>query len=149
MKTDNRALFAALKQMEDYKTVVTVPTKIVERKGYPEMYQGWYAHPEHRPVHFWWCQMLSRQFFDEVGGFDERMREGRGEEDRDFFYTLKAAGAKFKWARNVHVETRHFPKVRKAPGRPESMSNPNHRLFVEKHGNIPGIDKLVREGREL
>lgn len=49
--------------------------------------------PDGAPLHF--CTMLHRQFFNEVGGFDEEYRDGLGYEDNDFLWALASHGAQF------------------------------------------------------
>lgn len=39
--------------------------------------------------------MLHREFFDQVGGFDEQYRDGQGYEDNDFLWALHKHGARF------------------------------------------------------
>lgn len=41
------------------------------------------------------CSAINRDFYLEVGGFDEDYRDGAGYEDRDFIWKLTRAGAKF------------------------------------------------------
>jgi GT2 family glycosyltransferase len=89
--------------MNHYKDVVlaTVRTEGIRKP--------WYAHPVHRPKRYWFCQMMSRQFFDEVGGFDERYREGQGWDDDEFERRLTRAGANWIWREDcvaVHVATK-------------------------------------------
>ncbi len=70
--------------------------------------QWWYCHstlmpapetvgrtkmPEGAALHF--CSMLYREFFDDVGGFDEQYRDGQGYEDNDFLWSLHKYGARF------------------------------------------------------
>jgi len=45
-------------------------------------------------LHF--CSMMYKDFFNEIGGFDESYREGQGVEDNDFVWALHQAGAKFR-----------------------------------------------------
>ena len=76
--------------------VVLVPTKSENHHGLP-----WYAHPEHRPRHYWFCQLMTRQFFDEVGGFDERFRAGYECDDNYFAIILESCGANWIWANDA------------------------------------------------
>lgn len=50
--------------------------------------------PKNAGLHF--CAMLSRAFYEDVGGFDEHYRDGQGYEDNDLLWTLFAAGAWFE-----------------------------------------------------
>jgi len=86
-------------------------------KGLPgkrKKHNGWYSHPVHRPAKYWWCQMMTREFFDSIGGFDERYRKGRGYEDDDFCERLTKAGARWKWHEGciaIHIDVGvHKPK---------------------------------------
>lgn len=63
----------------------------------------WYAHPDYKPNKYWWCQTLTRRFFEEIGGFDEAYRMYRCGEDNDFAIRLSDAGARWKWLEGVHV----------------------------------------------
>jgi len=49
--------------------------------------------PAGAALHF--CAMLYRDFFDQVGGFDEQYRDGQGYEDNDFLWSLHKHGARF------------------------------------------------------
>lgn len=50
--------------------------------------------PKGAGLHF--CAMLRREFYDEVGGFDEAYREGQAFDDNDLLWKLYSAGAVFK-----------------------------------------------------
>ena len=52
------------------------------------------AMPKGAGLHF--CSMLTRKFYDEIGGFSEEYRDGQGYEDNDLLWKLKIAGARFK-----------------------------------------------------
>lgn len=87
----------------------------------------WYAHPTHRPVKYWFCQMMTREFFEEIGGFDESLREGHGWDDDDFIMRATKEGANWTWLSTqyhvVHVNTpKRLPK--------ES----NIKAFIDKYG---------------
>lgn len=60
-------------------------------------------------AHFHFCQMLSRELFDRVGGFDEGYRHGRSCEDNDWLWLLESVGARFITAPGVvwHHQTVH------------------------------------------
>ena len=46
----------------------------------------------------WWCQMFSRKFFEELGGFNEEYREYSAGEDNDMEFRMTLAGCNWKWA---------------------------------------------------
>lgn len=63
--------------------------------------ERWYCYPGHvspgcdaipkdSGLHF--CAMMRREFFDEIGGFDEGYRDGAGYEDNDFIWTVHKNG---------------------------------------------------------
>lgn len=58
---------------------------------------GWLAHPIHRASKLWWCQLMTREFFEDIGGFDETFQDASDGEDDDFARRLDAAGAKWIW----------------------------------------------------
>ena len=47
--------------------------------------------------------MMYKEFFDEVGGFDEAYREGQGYEDNDFLWELHRQGASFEIRDDLQV----------------------------------------------
>ena len=47
--------------------------------------------------------MLTRQFYDEIGGFDESYRYYKHGEDGDFAIRLSEAGANWKWMMEGYV----------------------------------------------
>lgn len=63
----------------------------------------WFSHPDYNPGKFWFCQMLTRTFFDRIGGFDEDYRGFTHGEDGDFAIRLSEAGAVWKWLRKGYV----------------------------------------------
>jgi len=135
------AIYHMLQLMEDERSVVTSPTRAPDD---PRMkkFDYWYTHPVIRPVHFWWCQMISRPLWEEVGGFDEAYRVGRAMEDVDFIYALKKAGAKMIWAddKEAYTETVFLRKKErhkthaKQHTKVETTKNPNYVYFKEKWG---------------
>jgi hypothetical protein len=69
----------------------------------------WYSHPEFRPKKYWFCQMMTRELWDEVGGFDERYRDGQGWDDDYFERELTRHGANWIWVPDA-VATHHKVK---------------------------------------
>lgn len=59
----------------------------------PDKAVGRAPSPKGAALHF--CAMLHKDFFNEVGGFDEQYRNGAGFDDNDFLWSLDRAGAKF------------------------------------------------------
>jgi hypothetical protein len=84
--------------LDAYNKVVLCPTKVDGQKGW-----RWYAHPVHRPVKYWFCQLMSRDFFEEIGGFDELYRWGQGFDDDAFADSIEKHGGTFIWADECHV----------------------------------------------
>jgi hypothetical protein len=118
-------LYNMFDMMEDYKDVILVACQ--DTAG--GRTDKWFCHPEYEPNKFWWCQMLSRAFFDEVGGFDESYRFFNHGEDGDFAIRLSEAGANWKWMKEgyvVHGWKGHFKKVKKKP----------HEKLERDHGKI-------------
>lgn len=92
-------------------------------------YNRWYAHssitsktnaalgrlplPPNSGLHF--CTMMYREFYDEVGGFDEEYRDGQGVEDNDWLWALEEAGAVFRMRDDLMVEHTSTP-TRWPPG---------------------------------
>lgn len=92
------------------KKIVLCPVRCDGHRKLP-----WYAHPVLRPVRYWFCQLMTRQFFDEIGGMNECFRKMQGYEDNDFVKRLDKAGAKWEWLTDhyvVHVKT---PRNRSMP----------------------------------
>lgn len=106
--------------MTTYKDIILCPTRATNHKGIE-----WYAHPDIRPVKYWFCQLMSRDFFEEVGGFDESFREGHSYDDDDFADRLSNAGAQWRW---FNGEVIHEKAPCKRP-RPKSS---NRQLYKKK-----------------
>ena len=83
---------------------------------------------------FWWCQLMHRSFFDEIGGFDEEFRKGKGGEDTDFYNRLLLAGAEF-------IRFMGPPHARRQP-RDVSKWEP-HR-YPTGHKNDPNCKRLIK-----
>jgi hypothetical protein len=116
-----------LESLNDPKDIILACVKGLP--GTRKEHRGWYTHPVHRPVKYWWCQLMTRDFFDKIGGFDERYRKGRGYEDDDFCERLTNAGARWIWDEEcvaVHINVKvHKPKHNVAM---------NRSLFAKTHG---------------
>jgi hypothetical protein len=136
---------AQIRLMRSVLDVISAPTKTpndhrMKRTRY------WYAHPKYRPAHLWWCQMFTRELWDEIGGIDDRYRQNRGWEDIDLLYSFMAAGANFQWTdpKTAYAQTvflanpkktrRRHETHRKSGMSPMNPLNPNFRLFHEKWG---------------
>jgi GT2 family glycosyltransferase len=50
--------------------------------------------PRGAGLHF--CAMLTKELFEDVGGFSEEYRGGQGYDDNDFLWKLNDAGASFR-----------------------------------------------------
>jgi glycosyltransferase involved in cell wall biosynthesis len=87
-------------------------------------HRWWFCHSELQPdpkkvgrakmpdgagLHF--CAMLYRDFFAEVGGFDEIYRGGQGYDDNDLLWKLHAAGAVFHIADDLVTEHVACPRT--------------------------------------
>lgn len=120
-------LFHMFEYMENPHDVVLACVKAEEKDVRMKPWGMWYSHPIHRPVKYWWCQMMETDFFREIHGFDERYRAGRGWEDDDFSERLTKAGATWKWAESCVV---YHPSIGKKPIVPK---NPNPALFQKTH----------------
>lgn len=64
---------------------------------------GWYSHPKHRPVPWFFCGAIRRENMLE---FDERFT-GSGYDDVDMARRLKLAGVKFRWLPPVEALAYH------------------------------------------
>jgi glycosyltransferase involved in cell wall biosynthesis len=64
--------------------------------------------PEGAGLHF--CSMLHRKFYDEIDGFCEEYRNGRGYEDNDLLWKLDAAGAIYKIADHLVTDHQDCPR---------------------------------------
>lgn len=62
---------------------------------------------------FHFCTMMYRDFFLDIGGFDEAYREGAAFDDNDFLWTLEKNGAKFCMRDDLVVD--HYPTSTKWP----------------------------------
>jgi len=103
-----------LKREDD---IINVPTKTKNTEKWP-----WYAHPVHRPVRYWFCQLMTRWMFDGVGGVDEKFRAGTSFDDDYLEMVLTHANANWMWAEEevaVHVS----PRKRKRKNRKGLKSN--------------------------
>jgi len=119
--------------MTTFDSVVSVSTKM---EG-PGLKDRWYSTAEHT-VPFWWCQMMSRAFYNKVGGFDDDFSLGRGGEDVDFAIRASAAGAKWKWLKDGYVihnlPERKWPDPNKDICPICSRKDPNVQLLLKRHG---------------
>lgn len=114
--------------MSGTRDIVLACVKAEGRDTRMKQWKGWYSHPEHRPIKFWWCQLMRKSLFNEIGGFDEGYRKGRGWEDTDFVERMDIAGANWIWATDcvvVHPFFNHKPKIK---------NNPNPGRFKDTHG---------------
>jgi len=62
---------------------------------------------------FHFCTMMYRDFFLEIGGFDDSYREGAAFDDNDFLWTLEKNGAVFCMRDDLVVD--HYPTATKWP----------------------------------
>ena len=85
-------IFHMASQVQHYKDTVLASC----RKG--EDSKEWKARPNKRLSFIWWCQVITKQFFDEIGGFNESYRNCDGGEDNEFAFRLALAKANWKWA---------------------------------------------------
>jgi len=118
-----------LSLVNHYKDIVLVPTKFHYTKGASseknpinEHWGGWYAHPLYRNVHYWFCQIMTRMFWEEVGGMDERFRAGRSYDDDYLSIVLDKNGANWKWAENCYA-THYINGHKKSKNRRGFRSN--------------------------
>lgn len=130
-------LHRILEGMKTWDTVIGVSCwgerKRLKGGGY------WYC-SEKNPVVFWWCQTMSREMFELVGGFDERYRDGKAGEDNDFCIRLAAKNPKWKWLKGVHVvhqETEHdWGGWSTRPAKRKVKGDPNIHLLKKTYGNL-------------
>lgn len=113
--------------LETPQEVVLSQVQVVGQKG-----MEWYAHPEHRPLKYWFCCMLYRWFYDSIGGFDEGYREGQGFDDDDFVLRLDQAGAEWVWAPTTAIHVKDRRKHRLPPIH-ANRSRFNDKALREKH----------------
>lgn len=78
-------IYNMAKKITHYKDVVNVKCKRCNGT-----YRG--------TTYLWWCQMFTRRFFEELGGFNEEYREYSGGEDNDMEFRMTLAGCNWKWA---------------------------------------------------
>ena len=91
-------LFKMLDMIEDDKDVIVCPCKILGNKR-----AKWYAHPVHRNRPSWWFMLITRSFWDEIGGFDPIFRHSTGYDDDDFMRSVKKLEGNIKWADDLYV----------------------------------------------
>jgi hypothetical protein len=53
----------------------------------------WYQHSEHRNLMLHFCTAISRDQYDNIGGFDRRYMHGAGVEDVDFIFKIQEWGS--------------------------------------------------------
>lgn len=63
---------------------------------------GWYNHPEHRPVGYHFCSAITRRDMDRIGGFDERYADGISFDDDDLIYRIRKS-MQVRIVRNPYV----------------------------------------------
>jgi glycosyltransferase involved in cell wall biosynthesis len=87
---------------------------------------------------FWWCQLMTRAFFDEVKGFDEAFRKGKGGEDTDFYNRCALAGGKYiriigpPFARRIPLAG--TAKWTPHPYKTGQKGEPNCELLIKRYG---------------
>lgn len=61
---------------------------------------GWYCHPEHRKVAWFFCGALHKETALRAGGFDESFKNYGGE-DINFAERLKMSGCQLRWTDEI------------------------------------------------
>lgn len=79
--------------------------------------------------HFHFCQMLHRELFERVGGFDEGYRNGRSCDDNDWLWSLHSVGARFRLAPGVVWH-------RRTPHAYEGTHESNKGRLIDKWGHL-------------
>ena len=83
---------------------------------------------------FWWCQLMNRSFFEEIGGFDEAFRDGGGGEDTDFIGKATMKGARWIKARVTPVYHVYVPNNWKMGYYMSRDKNPNKKILKMRYG---------------
>jgi len=97
----------------------------------------WFSHSDHAPNRYHFANLLSRQVFDEVGGFDEDYRDGYCFDDPDFVERLELA--EVLWIDRDDLLVRHMAtpsKSKEIPNRRELWLR-NRNLFRAKWDHDP------------
>jgi hypothetical protein len=64
---------------------------------------GWYNHSKYRPHKLHFCSSIMRKDLMEIGGFDERYKDGIGYDDNDFLRRIERKGMEIKMIDNPFV----------------------------------------------
>lgn len=82
--------------------------------------EGWYNHSIYRPVGYHFCSAITRKNLEELGGFDERFKDGIDYDDNEFLTRVKRKGLNIKIIDNpIVLHQFHYN-----PGyRPKGKSN--------------------------
>jgi hypothetical protein len=91
------------------------------------MFDQWYCHPEERPVPYFFCGAMLRQYFLDTM-FDERFT-GAGYDDVDFANRLEESGIEFVWDAEILVQHQWHK-----PFQGNSSMNEVYRLKREAEG---------------
>jgi len=91
----NNILLGFDQELEKNKNVYVVPScenvnnlKFVEGKAYYDHYQ-WYHHTKYRMAPLHWCNVISKENYYMIGGFDNKFMYGIACEDDDFLDKVK------------------------------------------------------------
>lgn len=97
----------------------------------------WLAHSQHYPMHYHYANLMTRQFFDEVGGFDEQYRDGYCFDDPDFVETLDNYGAHWIERDDLIAYHEHVPAASKKDPNRKQKWLANAKIFAQKWGRLP------------
>jgi hypothetical protein len=123
--------------IEAMKKGIENPEEIILCSVIDKRYRSkWSLHPHRCQTHLWWCQMMTREMFERVDGFDEAFVDGRAAEDTDFHIRLVKAGCKYKWLDPDKYLTEHMNVKQNWEYPPYEIgkkSDPNFRRLLKKH----------------
>lgn len=107
----------------------------------------WYQHPEHRNRNLHFCTVISKEYLEILGGFDERYKDGLCFEDDDFYFKIKEY-LKLN-IKSIHPSTERVGVVHLYHGRSPAVNiqstDPNFQLYKRNETLFQNIIKSYQK----
>ena len=100
--------------------------------GKDDSFHMWYQHSKHRNKGYHFCSALSKKTYFDVGGFDERFKNGISYDDDAFRDTLIKNGIEFVYRDDLLTHHQFHEKVRL--GNPRKLLQVNKQIYNKFYG---------------